>query len=541
MKCDCGGRVPVLARLVAGALATVLTLSLALLLGAPAGAAAAAPATTGRPAVYARRLAQLQATPVPARAASATFDPDIVISDANFRAAGSMTRAQVQSFLAAQSGVLGDYSAANVDGVVEPASELIWEAAQAWEVSPKVILATLQKEQGLLTATAPTRSALDWAMGCGVPDSGSLQTKYQGFGKQVWYGADSLAVDGAGWHAGISKKCGDGSVSPANVSTYSLYTYTPWIAGNQLFWTVYWRYFGDPVGDVTPPTTTVSGVDKAWHAAPVTASFTATDDAGGSGVAYTQYSLDGGHHWRKATSVSVAAPADHSGDGIHTIDYRSVDGSGNREPARSFQVRIDTTAPATSATAPSGWRRKAVKVSLAAVDPKPAGSATASPAASGVAFIEYSADAGVTWTRGTSFIIPAPADHSGDGAQHVLVRSADLAGNLASARTVTVNIDTRRPHSYARWAANAWRGRTAALRYYVSDPRPGSPVATVRLEIRKSGRVVKRLVRRGAVNTRIQARFACRLAKGTYRFTVVATDAAGNAQATPVGNRLTVH
>jgi hypothetical protein len=539
VKCDCDGYVPVLARLLAGGLATVLALSLALLLGAPAGAAA--PATAGRPAVYAQRLAQLQATPTSARATGATFDPDIVISDANFRAAGSMTRAQVQSFLAAQSGILASYSAPNVDGVVEPASELIWEAAQAWDVSPKVILATLQKEQGLLTAAAPTSYALDWAMGCGVPDSGGLQTKYQGFGKQVWYGADSLAVDGAGWYAGITKKCGDGSVSPANVSTCSLYTYTPWIAGNQLFWTVYWRYFGDPVGDVTPPTTTVNGVDKAWHADPVTVSFTAIDDAGGSGVAYTQCSLDDGHHWKRVTSVTIAAPADHSGDGIHTIDYRSVDDSGNREPVRSCQVRIDTTAPSTSAVAPSGWHRQAVTVSLAAVDPKPAGSATVSPAASGVASVEYSTDAGVTWTRGTSLIIPALSDHSGDGAQHVLVRSADVAGNLASVRTVTVGIDTRRPHSYARWAANAWRSRTAVLRYYVSDPRPGSPAATVLLEIRQSGRVVKRLVRRGAVNTQVQARFACRLAKGTYRFTVVATDAAGNEQATPVGNRLTVH
>ena len=233
----------------------VISVVAAALSAGPAGAIGSPPVAAGRPAMYAERLARLQATTMSARAASVTFDPDIVISDANFRAAGSMTLAQVQSFLAAQSGVLGSYSTPNADGVVEPASQIIWEAAQAWKVSPKVILATLQKEQGLLTATAPTSYALDWAMGCGVPDSGSLQTKYQGFGKQVWYGADSLAVDGAGWHAGITKKCGDGSVSPANVSTYSLYTYTPWIAGNQLFWTVYWRYFGDPVGDVTPPAT----------------------------------------------------------------------------------------------------------------------------------------------------------------------------------------------------------------------------------------------------------------------------------------------
>ena len=287
----------------------------------PAGAIGSPSVAAGRPAVYTQRSAELQAAPMSARAASATFDPDIVISDANFRAAGSMTVAQVQSFLAAQIGVLGSYSAPNTGGVVEPASQIICEAAQAWEVSPKVILATLQKEQGLLTATAPTDYALDWAMGCGVPDSGSLQTKYQGFGKQVWYGAESLAVDGAGWSAGVTKKCGDGSVSPANISTYSLYTYTPWIAGNQLFWTVYWRYFGDPVGDATPPTTpapwTVTlTLSSAKVAAGTTVTYsgsvnTVTGVPGAGQVTVQRRPAAGGpwRAWRKATLTGAGSYA----------------------------------------------------------------------------------------------------------------------------------------------------------------------------------------------------------------------------------------
>ncbi|MEI6726199.1 MAG: hypothetical protein WCN81_08265, partial [Actinomycetes bacterium] len=231
-------------RLRALALLSFSLLAAGLTLGSPALAAAGLPATGLDP--YAGALARQQASASPAQAAGATFDPNMVISDRNFRATGSLSQAQVQSFLAAQTGILKTYSAPDINGIVKPASQIVCEAAQAFGVSPKVVLVTLQKEQGLLTATAPSTKALDWAMGCGVPDSGVLNTAYQGFGKQLWYGARSLNVDGAAWYAGIVKKCGDGIVTPANVSTHSLYTYTPWIAGNQLFWTVYWRYFGDP-------------------------------------------------------------------------------------------------------------------------------------------------------------------------------------------------------------------------------------------------------------------------------------------------------
>ena len=46
--------------------------------------------------------------------------------------------------------------------------------------------------------------------------------------------------------------------------------------------------------DTTPPVTTVSGGDANWHRKPVTLHFSATDNSGGSGVDYTEYSTDGG-------------------------------------------------------------------------------------------------------------------------------------------------------------------------------------------------------------------------------------------------------
>jgi len=407
----------------------------------------------GGPALAAARvdphfspLAQREASASFGQLASATFNPDTLISDASFRAVGSMSQAAVQTFLAGQSGTLKSYAAADINGTVKPASQIIWEAAQAFGVSPKVVLVTLQKEQGLLTSPAPSASALAWAMGCGVPDTGSPNTAYKGFGKQVWWGSDSLSVDGAGWHAGITKSCGDGTVAPTNISTYSLYTYTPWIGlaggGNKLFWTLYWQYFGDPLGDdVNAPTTTATGFDSAWHSKAVTVSFAATDNPGGSGVAYTEYSRDGG----------------------------------------------------------------------------------------------------VTWIKGTSLTIAAPADHSNDGPQRILFRSADKAGNLASTQSGAVNIDTRKPRPYVNRAASVVRGHTATLRYYVGDPRPGSPSATAVIKIRTlAGRSVKTIVVRGPVNSSLSAHFVCWLARGSYRFTVSATDAAGNTQAASASNRLTV-
>jgi hypothetical protein len=522
-------------RLRALILAGLSLLAAALVFGSPALAAVPDP--------YAGALSREQASASPAQAAGATFDPDMVVSDRSFRAVGSMSQAQVQGFLAAQTGILKTYKAPDVNGVVKPASQIIWEAAQAFDVSPKVVLVTLQKEQGLLTGTTPKATALDWAMGCGVPDSGVLNTAYKGFGKQLWYGAKSLSVDGASWYAGITKKCGDGVVTPEDASTHSLYTYTPWIAGNQLFWTVYWRYFGDPIGDVTPPVTTVTGADVVWHDAAVTLSFAAADNAGGSGVAYTQYSFNAGKTWTKGVTVTIAAPADHGGDGVHAIAYRSIDDSGNVEATRSCKVRIDTTAPATTDNAGTGWHHKARTVTLTATDPRSKANAKAGIAAgsAGVAYTEYSRDGGATWIRTSSFVVPAPADHSGDGAQKILLRAADAAGNVARARVVTVRIDTRKPQPRAAWAARVVRGHTASLRFYISDVRPGSPTATVIVKVRTlAGRSVKTLVGHGPTDRSLSARFVCWLAKGSYRFTVYATDAAGNAQVAPASNRLTV-
>jgi DNA-binding beta-propeller fold protein YncE len=98
--------------------------------------------------------------------------------------------------------------------------------------------------------------------------------------------------------------------------------------------------------DGTPPTTKVrvEPADVFWHRKPVTLTFSATDNAGGSGVDFTEYKVDDGG-WTQGTRVTVPTPKDHSADGAVVVKYRSVDRAGNIERFESEKVYIDTTAP----------------------------------------------------------------------------------------------------------------------------------------------------------------------------------------------------
>ena len=467
----------------------------------------------------------------------ATFNPNNVITNINFTAVDSLSQSDVQSFLAAQSGALGSYKALDHGGVKRSAAAIIWRAAQSWQVSPKVILVTLQKEQGLLSAAKPSAGTLAWAMGCGVPDSGSRQATYEGFGKQVWYGAESLHNDGKGWHAGIIKVCGDGTVKAVDRASYSLYCYTPWIGvsggGNKLFWTLYWQYFANPLAvDSVAPKTSVAGTSAGWHDKAVTLTFSGKDNAGGTGVAYTQYKIGAGA-WTKAARMTVTAPVTHANDGVHTILFRSVDDTGNKEKAKSCTVRVDTAAPTTSVKgAGARWHHKAVTLTFSALD---------QTGQSGVASTHYKLDAG-SWNRATTLTVPAPASHAGDGTHAVLYRSLDSAGNRETARICFVHIDTRRPQPVASWPATVKSGHTVSLAYYIRDARPGSPTANVTIKVMTpAGHLVRKLTASGvAVDRKLAASFVCRLTAGRYRFHVYATDAAGNTQVKVASSRLTV-
>ena len=92
--------------------------------------------------------------------------------------------------------------------------------------------------------------------------------------------------------------------------------------------------------DATAPLTTAQFAppnDNGWHAGAIPVTLAAADAT--SGVVSTEYSLDGGA-WTPYTQ-----PVDVSGDGTHTVAYRSRDAAGNTETEKAATVRIDGTRP----------------------------------------------------------------------------------------------------------------------------------------------------------------------------------------------------
>jgi hypothetical protein len=93
--------------------------------------------------------------------------------------------------------------------------------------------------------------------------------------------------------------------------------------------------------DTTPPVTTATVVPTpnagGWNLTNVLVTLHATDDI--SGVARTEAALDGG------PSIGVTAPVPIATEGIHTLEFHSIDRSQNVEAAKHIVVRIDKTPP----------------------------------------------------------------------------------------------------------------------------------------------------------------------------------------------------
>jgi len=182
----------------------------------------------------------------------------------------------------------------------------------------------------------------------------------------------------------------------------------------------------DTVHDVTPPVTTADA-DDLWHRTAVTLHFS-VDAAVGATMNTTRYRVDGGT-WKTGTSVVVAAPPDHSNDGIHSIDFYTVDQYGNREVATpSCAVKIDTTPPRTSDDSPDEWSQRDVVLHLRTLD-------NLSPCVT-----RYRVDEG-SWQTGHRLVIPAALDKSNDGIHVIEYYGTDAAGNRETEKVCQVKIN----------------------------------------------------------------------------------------------------
>jgi putative cell wall-binding protein len=268
-------------------------------------------------------------SPEPAAAADIRdWDPGYIISDENFYDGNAMTEAQIQAFLDQRIGACENSNCLNVyrqttrDMPVterctrgyqgeanERASRIIFKVQNSCNISAKVILVTLQKEQGLVTSRRPSSSTLERAMGYFCPDDperpGWCHPDFAGFFNQVINASAQfqryrLHPGSFNFRVGTfdvkyhpNSSCGTVPVKIRNAATAGLYNYTPYTPnpaslanlyrtgdscssyGNRNFWAYYTDWFGSPTG-LSPGSTTItrySGSDRYATGVALSAAF----------------------------------------------------------------------------------------------------------------------------------------------------------------------------------------------------------------------------------------------------------------------------
>src|SRR4051812_10646517 len=189
------------------------------------------------------------------------FDAGNIISDAVFFDALSMDGTAVQRFLDAKGAncttgempclknyrqdtatqVRDAYCAGYQGAPQETAAAIIAKVGASCGISPRALLVLLQKEQSLVTRTAPTVYAYRNATGFACPDTASCNPVFSGFVSQVYFAARQYQryridaksfrykagrINTIQWHP--DRACGTTDVFIANQATAGLYNYTPY-------------------------------------------------------------------------------------------------------------------------------------------------------------------------------------------------------------------------------------------------------------------------------------------------------------------------
>jgi len=155
--------------------------------------------------------------------------------------------------------------------------------------------------------------------------------------------------------------------------------------------------------------------------------------------------------------------------------------------------------------------------------------------------VRFSFDGGTTWTDWQAFDdvdqLQLPA---GDGVKAISVQFRDGEGGVTPVITFSVCLDSHGPTTQAPAVVSVKRGHTGLVRFQVKDGL--SPRAAVTIAIRNRAGTCVKLIRMSSrpTNTAQVRRFTCKLKRGTYRYTVLATDLAGNRQVKAGSNRLLV-
>jgi phage FluMu protein Com len=347
------------------------------------------------------------------------FDPGDIISDQQFFGGNSMSVAEIQTFLDKKVPRCGTFNkclsvytqdtftreATSIHGngvnplcsryvgaTDETAAEIIYKAQQACDISAKVILVTLQKEQGLITNSNPTADKLKIAMGYACPDTAPCASKYFGFYNQVYSAAsqfkrytDPSSNFWASKPVGVRQpilyhpnaKCGTKRVRIDNAATHALYIYTPYTPnaaalanlrgtgdscssyGNSNFWEYYQYWFNAKANLTWDVTEYGAGVTGSWGALLDDSTCTATanscefeyesavatwsinsDTRFASGVIATRYKAAGGVKGRLGPIVKSSETIDGGGNG-NGARQKFVNGFVYRTPSNSTFIVLN--------------------------------------------------------------------------------------------------------------------------------------------------------------------------------------------------------
>jgi hypothetical protein len=215
-------------------------------------------------------------------------------------------------------------------------------------------------------------------------------------------------------------------------------------------------------------------------------SLSATDNAGGSGVASIRYTTDGSTP--SLSSAAYTTPFTLPATG--TVKYRAYDNDGNVEQTRSRLLHVDAVAPVSTikcngGTCSGAWYRAPVQVSLSASD---------DAGGSGVASIRYTTDGSTPTLSSPAYSAPFTVS----AGKNVRYRAVDNAGNLGSVNATLVRVDTTAPTvAITSPAKHAKVMHSVKVSAHASDANSG---------------VVK-------VNFLVDGKFAAADTKGAYAFT----------------------
>ena len=129
-----------------------------------------------------------------------------------------------------------------------------------------------------------------------------------------------------------------------------------------------------------------------------------------------------------------------------------------------------------------------------------------------------------------------------DGVHTVRYHSVDKAGNVEATKSFVVRIDTRKPSTRAPYPASVIRNGYAKLRCRIVDTKPCARYGSAQIVVKKlNGHVaLRKSYTHVRTNALVKLKLRCKLARGTYRFFVLAKDAAGNSQSKTGYNKLIV-